>query len=135
MADLKAKREGIVAEHKAIEKHDPHHRAEAEKVRAAGRPTLSERPIAFQCDDEVVVVGECVGVVVAAAAKFVGRADEYEERAKFEPVVAMALKVCRRVAESSVATSELRLTQQHWNCLMFGLTEVGVQCVLTDGMV
>jgi hypothetical protein len=125
--DLAKKRAEIATEHAAQEKYDPHWLAAAK----AGEK-LSDRPIAFVCDDEVVVIGTCVPKVLAGVAAFRARAAEYADRTR-EPVVAQALKRAEALAATPGDAAELRMSQQHWNAVLFCLGEVGVTCVLADG--
>lgn len=128
--DLVKRRDQIIAEHKAMEKHNP-----AIKAQAARGDRLSDRPIAFLCDDEVVVIGDDVGKVLAGVQKFV---DEHSQRFD-DPAVQAALahdhgclKRCRKLL-ASPPSGELRVGQQVWNSYLHGLGEVGVQVVLADG--
>lgn len=125
--NLLEKRAALIAEHQAMEKYEPHWKALAEKG-----DQLSERPIAFLCDDEVVVVGDCVEKILDGLLAFMERADDYQDRAKREPAVAQALAKCGRAVGAAVP-EEIRVGQQIWNAYLFGLNEVGVKVVLTDG--
>lgn len=133
--DFKQARQAIVDEHKAMEKHDPFQREEAERAKRAGEPTLCQRPIGFLCDDEVVVVGDCVETVIDGLNKFLDLCDskdsDLNDRAGREPVVAQAIAKSKKVLENT--GDELRVPTQTWNALMFALGEVGVKAVLTEG--
>lgn len=122
---IEKKREALVADHKAMEKYDPYWKTLAEKGDRIG-----DRPVAFLCDDEVVIVGACVAKVTAGLAEFLGRGDEYVDRTAREPAVAQAMSKARKYVD---ATDEIRVPQQVWNALAFALGEVGLKVVLTDG--
>lgn len=124
--DLLNARDAVLREHKSAEKYDPYHQSLA----AAG-DRISERPVAFIVDDEVVVVGECVAKVMDGLKAFLSRDAEYADRAGREPVVAQALAKARKLTEA--APTEIRVSQQTWNSLLFALGEVGVKVALSDG--
>jgi len=131
--DLNKRREDIITEHKAQEKYDPYWKAEAEKGRK-----ISERPVAFQCDDEVVLVGECVPKVMTALSQFViAHGDAYKSLDTAPPEhhkrygVAKAVSLLGRHGEEG--PHELRVPQQAWNGLLFCLETMGVDVVLADG--
>ena len=123
--DLTKRRADIIAEHAAMEKYDPYH-----KMLAAQGDRISERPIAFLCDDEVVVTGDCATKVREGLRRFVARSAEFQERAKREPAIAQALV---KAAREATATGDLRVPQQIWNAYTLALGEVGVKAVLADG--
>lgn len=129
--DLASKRAKVIADHQAQERFDPHWKAEADKGRK-----LSERPVALLCDDEVVVLGDCIAKVAAGLQKFkelvAANAPAWEERRKKEPSVAQAFNKIDRFLASNTS-GELRLSQKDWNALLFGLNEADVHVVLTDG--
>ena len=138
--DLLKRREEIIAEHKAQEKYDPHWSKEAQAGRA-----ISARPIAFLCDDEVVVVGEDVTKIIEGLKPFVARAEREAELAKNDPVLAEALKKklstpiyahalakCSKAVHAPVP-AEIRVPQQTWNAYLYSLNEQGINVVLTDG--
>lgn len=128
MATLAEKRAEVIERHKAQEQFDPHWKAEA----AAGRK-ISERPVAFLCDDEVVVTGDCVGKVMEAVKTFLDLASHGPlTRADSENHLAYAIAKCQQIA-SRPATAELRVSQQRWNAICYAMSIVGVECVLTDG--
>ncbi len=118
--DLLKKRGEILTDHAAMEKHNP-----------AWKGTgLQDRPVAFLCDDEVVVIGECVGKIFAGLTTFMATADK--DRAKNNPQFSQALGKISKLLESP-APAELRVSQQTWNAYLLGLNEAGVTVVLTDG--
>ena len=142
--DLLKKREEIIAFHKTHESvpesplspAHPQMKAAMEK----GAALHSERPIFFSCDDEAVVVGECVGKVLAGVKKFLAVVDATPEskeawatRAIREPTVRQALTRCRLLDATSPPPTELRMHQQYWNAILYGLQEVGVLVVGADG--
>lgn len=126
---LAERRAAVLTEHAAQEKYDPFWAAEAK----AGRP-LADRPVAFLCDDEVVVVGGCVPKVMAGVRAFLDRADEYGERAAREPSLRHALGTCRKIADRHADDGpELRLPSQWWNAVTYALGESGVLCCVAQG--
>lgn len=138
--DLLRRRADLIALHLLTERvpespWSPEHPAMRLKL-ASGEAPLSERPIAFLCDDEVAVVGECVTKVVAGLRLFAERAGKqaalYNGRSAREPVVAHALKKIGQLLERP-PQDEIRVPQQVWNAYLFGLGEVGVNVILTDG--
>lgn len=128
--DLIKRREEIIAEHTAQQKYHPHWKTEA----SAGR-LIAERPIAFICDDEVVVLGEDVAKVLAGIKQFVEKhGSEFDD-----PTIQAAkmhdfncLKRCKKLL-AAPPNGDLRVSQNVWNAYAFGLGEVGVFVVLTDG--
>src|SRR4051794_35051255 len=96
--DLTERREEIIAEHQAQERYDPHWKAEADRGRK-----ISERPIAFLCDDEVVVVGPCVGKIRDGLAAFFEKIgadrDALAARLSGEPAFAQAAEKCRKALQ------------------------------------
>jgi hypothetical protein len=103
---------------------------------ASGEPTYSERPVAFLCDDEILVVGDCVGKLYAGLKKFIavvdGSPESWSQRAAREPWVGQAIAKTKKQLAIPEPT-ELRVTQQIWNGYMFAMQEVGLLVVLTDG--
>lgn len=132
--DLLKRREEILAEHRAQEKYDPYWLAEAN----AGRK-LSERPIAFLCDDEIVILSACVGKVLEALRQFVAAATPIfadpeavltQENYKRHAFAKAKLLLSRHGEEPP---SELRVPQQTWSAITHGLAEAGVLAVTTEG--
>jgi hypothetical protein len=127
---LLEKRDRLLAEHTAQEKYDPYWKAEA----AAGR-ALSKRPIAFLCDDEVVLVGPCVVAVFDGLRNFqqlVSTDASWQKRSLSEPAVAYSIARIKRVVGEPPA--ELRISQQVWTAYLLGLNAVGLTCCLSDGL-
>lgn len=125
--DLLKKRAAVVAEHAAMEKYDP-----------AWKGTgLSTRPVAFVCDDEVYVVGECVAKVHRGLREFADRfgpAYDDEKRRPGWKYQLIAMDKCRKfLAEHPDPPEAIRVPQYVWNSYLFALGEVGVQVVTTDG--
>jgi hypothetical protein len=132
---LTEKRAAVIERHRNQEQFDPHWKGVAEEAKKPGSPAkLSERPVAFVCDDEIVITGGCVGKVLSAVSKFLEIAADksFHERAKGESDLAYALAKCKQLT-ASPAPAELRLSQQRWNAVTYALSVVGVDCVLTDG--
>lgn len=128
--ELSERREEIIANHKAQERYDPHWKAAADRG-----SRLSEQPVAFLVDDEVVVIGDDVTKIYDGLQKFVEMADEdeaWEGRAAREPSVAQALAKARQALERD-QPEELRLPQQWWNAYLFALDAAGVRVTLADG--
>jgi hypothetical protein len=100
-------------------------------------PKMSERPVAFLCDDEIVVLAADVPKIVGALQKFIASTSaadvqvKWLKRAASEPVVAHALSRIEKLLANPPA--EIHLPQQWWNAILFGLNEVGCEVVLTDG--
>jgi hypothetical protein len=126
--DLLEKRSAVLAEHAAMERHHPHWKAEA----AAGRK-ITDRPVAFQCDDAVCVVGDCVPKVLAGLGDFLARGDEYAARLPVEPALRQAVAVAKRLTEAGESPGQIVLTTQQWNCVSAALGHCGIDCVLADG--
>lgn len=126
---LLEKQAKLLAEHQAMEKYDPHWKAEAE----AGRK-ISERPVAFLCDDEVVIVGDDVAKIRDALAKFIEltETESWHKRAAREQVAAYAESKVKAIL-SRPAGDELRMHQQHWNAVALAMGEIGQEVVLSDG--
>lgn len=131
--DLDARRAEIFADHQAQEKYDPHWKGEAEKGRR-----LSLRPLAFICDDEVVVLGDDVGKVLAGVAAF----ESALAPAMADPDRALAVPNYKRqafararklLADNAPPPAELRVSQAVWNHVACALEEAGVLVVLADG--
>jgi hypothetical protein len=137
--DLVAQRAAIVADHKGMEKvpqspWHPKHPIMREAM-DKGETLLSNRPIAFLCDDEVVVVGECIKKIYDGLKKFVEReAKGWDDPAKCAAKLHdyNCVKRCRKFVEQP-APKEIRVPQGTWNSYLHGLNEVGVQVVLTEG--
>lgn len=127
--NLLKRREEIISDHKAMEKYHPHWKTEME----AGR-SLSTRPIAFLCDDEVVVIGDDVTKIIEGLEGFINKfssSPRDNDRAKREPTFAVAVyKASRLIATKP---TEIRVSQNVWNAYTLALGEVGVEVVLTDG--
>lgn len=131
--ELLEKRDAIIAEHQAQEKYDPHWKAEAEQGRK-----ISERPVAFLCNDEVVVVGEDVGKIRAGLEDFFDRisadGDALAYKLASEPAFAQAVEKSKVLLDGPPA-DELRLSQNHWNAVAYALQEAEVLVVMADGKV
>ena len=133
MEALLKRREEILTEHKAQERLDPYWAREAREGRK-----LSTRPIAFVCDDEVVLFKECVGKLRDGLTEFFTRSgadrDLLEQRLANEPAFAQAVEKARRVLAAE-ETDELRVPQAWWNALTFAMQEAGHEVVTADGKV
>ena len=125
MMDLAERRRTLQVDHAAMEKYDPYW-----KDLAFHGDRFSERPIAFLCDDEICLLSEDADKVRTGLKAFLARATEYEKRAQVEPTVASALAKAAKYVDSA---GDIRVGQQVWNCLLFGLGEAGLQVVLTSG--
>lgn len=128
--DFAQTRAAIISEHQAMERHDPHWKSEAAKG-----DKISERPIAFICDEELVFTGECVPKVFEGLKLFAEKAGTdkaLQAREKTEPAVAQAIAKARRLLAGE-QPAELRLSGQAFNCVSFALGEVGLKIVTTDG--
>lgn len=129
--DLWQRRATIIAEHQAQEKFDPYWKAEA----AAGRK-LSERPIAFLCDDEVRLFGECISKVHAGLEKFLVQVealpDHGQARAN-EPTFVAAVKLARLCTTSPPGNDSWSFPQQRWNSITYALAQAGIEIVITEG--
>lgn len=125
MADLLKLRDKVLSEHAAQEKYDPHWVAEAKEGRR-----LSDRPVAFQCDDEVVVKGPCADKVRAALAAFAAREGEFADRLLVEPWLRQAFAVAKKFANR---TDDLVFTSQQWNGAAYALAESKLLVALADG--
>lgn len=127
---LTKKRDELIAEHKAMEKYDPHWKALAEKG-----DLISERPIAFVCNDEIVVVGDCVDKILEGLKRFKmtwdAKSEERDERMAREPSFAHAVSKVDRLLDQNPA--EIRVPQQVWNGIVLSLAEVGILVCLSDG--
>lgn len=133
---LSAKRDELIALHKMYEMvpespWSPKNPVMKEKLEA-GEQLLSERPIAFLCDDEIVVLGDCIGKVVDGLGRFLERSTDYEKLAQHQPAVAQALAKAKRLVESR-PIGELRMSQQHWNAILYCLNEIGMHVISTQG--
>lgn len=130
---LSERRAAIIAEHVAQEKYDPHWKGEAEKGRR-----ISERPVAFVVNDEVVVLADDVPKVMAAVEAFFAKisADRDALLAKLasEPAFAQSVEKCKLLLERPPA-GELRVSQNCWNCVAYALQDVEFLVVLADGRV
>lgn len=137
--DLMKRREEILALHKAHEMvpqspWSPAHPLMKQEL-DHGVLKISDRPIAFLCDDEVVVLKPDVPKILAGILKFV---EEYGP--KFDdPAVAASrghdfncLKRCRKLLQAA-PTGDLSVSQGTWTAYLYGLGEVGVDVVLSDG--
>ena len=137
---LQEKRAKIAEDHKAQAKYDPHWQAEAK----AGR-CITKRPVAFKCDDEIVVIGDDVAVIVAAVKKFKAKADadpSYAERAKSDGQMAYTISRVDKFL-ATPAGPEIRVGTQVWNALLHAMREANTddagKCtfdvVLAEGLV
>lgn len=125
MVDLTAKRAELAAQF-ATQIFEPHW-AELAK----GGDKLTDRPVAFICDDEVVVIGDDVAKVYAGLTKFQQTAAaDWASSPEPQKVLCLA-KVKRALAAPPPA--EIRVPAQVWNCYLHALAEVGVQVVTSDG--
>lgn len=126
--DLAVRRAEIVAAHKALEKvrGSGWHPADlgAEQREQRNELPLSERPIAFQDDDKVRMIGDCAKRVRVALA-------EWAKAAVTRPQTSYQAAVDRCVERVSKMNGDIELATQEWNYLNHALTEAGVQTVLT----
>lgn len=136
---LLEKRRSIIDDHISQQKIEETHWAkEAKSIRAEGskRLPIAERPIAFICDDEIVVGGDCVGKVMDGLKKFVAMSKDHshpiQKRRGAEAAVNNAIVKAEKLTSGEVP-KELRVSQQTWNSINFCLAEVGIDCVLADG--
>lgn len=126
---LAEKRIKIISEHQAMEKYDPYWRDLAKQG-----DRVSERPIAFLCDDEVIVLGDCVPKIMAGIKIFIDKiAVRQQDHLCTEPATAQAIRKCTTLY-SETPPAEIRVPQQWWNAYLFGLNEAGVNVVLADGL-
>jgi hypothetical protein len=131
--DLLKKRDALIAEHQAQEKYDPHWKAEAEKGRK-----LSERPIAFICDDTVIVPGEeCIRKIFGGLKRFLdiwdAAPDVASKKAATEPAFAQALAKARQACRYEGPLPHVSVPQQVWNAYLYALNSVGLEVVISDG--
>ena len=133
---LAEKRQAILDDHKRQEKvrGSGWHPADdgALQREQRGESFLSDRPVAFQDDDRVRVVGSCAERIKAAFASFVGKIEANPSLVlisfgeKFQDT---AVKCCKRALEQP---GDLCLSSQEWNYCAAALMVEGVQVVLTD---
>lgn len=134
---LKKKRAAVLAEHKAAAKYHPFWAEVAKK----GGHCISQRPIAFLVDDEVIILDECVKKIVDRLAEFIALVDSklmkavspdgnlvdvnmYEHIAKTQPTINKAISFARKIVAAN-PTDELRVAQRDWNSVIFAMEEVG----------
>jgi len=125
--DLLKERARIIVEHEAMERYHPYWRELAEKG-----DRISERPIAFVCDDEVVVVGDDVQRVYDGLQAFADRAAEYVHRRKVDGLLNAALNRVTKTLDADVP-NEIRVSTQVWNSYLYALDLVETPIVLADG--
>lgn len=121
--------EVIVAEHKAMEKYDPFWKSEADKGHR-----LSDRPIAFLRDFEIIVVGDSVTKVLDGLRSYLntyGTRDE--ELAQRDVRVRMALIRIKRLLAQSPPPTELLMETGAWNSMLYGLNMMNIDVILTEG--
>lgn len=134
--DLLNRRLEVIEAHKKLEKTrgSGWHPADpgALEREQKNEPTLSERPVAFQVDDRIHVVGPCVDVIKSALQRFLLR--EEDEAQSLDMIgngpryMATTIKCCRRVLEQQ--GDELVLPTVDWNYCGSALAVEGIQVVL-----
>jgi hypothetical protein len=126
--DLVKKRAAIQADHEGKQQFD---RMYWQPLAEAG-DKLADRPVAFQCDDEIVAIGDDVAAIYAGLEKFAETILPAWEKIVNEPLKAMAVSKVKRLL-AGPQPDELRLGTQVWNCCLAALKEVGVQVCVSDG--
>jgi hypothetical protein len=125
--DLLKKRADIAQRHANLEEFNDFY-----KELAKDGDKITDRIIAFQCDDEIVFVGPDVKAVRDAAAKFQKDVAPLWQKATNEPLKAMAVARITKLLAAEQGT-ELRLATQAFNAVVAGLSEVGEQFSVSDG--
>jgi len=98
---------------------------------AEGHTLLSERPIAFIDDDEIVLVGPDAELV---AAKLNEAWDLPADVPDQSPQARHAKTVTKKVElRDEGGIPYVRMSTQRWNGCLLALSAMGVMCIVTDG--
>lgn len=138
--DLVAERDRLIAHHKAHETvpqspwcpTNPSMVAEKAAAEAEKRPfhLLSERPIAFICDNKVKFVGDCVDKVLAGINSWNPPADYVDQ---YDNMYQRAVKAAKRIAVENKDAKQLVLFSVEWNQVNYILELQGIHVVSSQG--
>lgn len=119
---LLARREEVIADFLGREKYAPEKSPEG--------VLLSQRPIAFVCDNRIRLVGECVDKVLHAINVWSPPEDYVDV---LDGMYVRALAAARKISAENRGAKQLDLTSAAWNQINYILELQGIQCVLTEG--
>lgn len=135
--DLLARREAILQEHRRLQRQrgSGWHPADpgALEREQRGELDLAERPLAFQEDDLIRVVGPCAARIRGLFADFLARAQAEPARDLIghgERWQAAVVKFLKRAL--ALPGEDLVMPTQDWNYCNSGLAALGVQVTLTS---
>ena len=128
-----ARRADIIARHKILESvgGSGWHRKDAGSPHMLDQMPLSERPIGFVGDDEVLFVGEDVDTVKQGLAKFAARYEGQEIPEDAAQLIRTLKAVPGQIARRQ-HDGEYAIPRGKWNDINFALHDVGVICCITQ---